>query len=421
MKKIFPILVFFFLSGYCVFAQRSSPEVLREVNAPGFCKTKNHDLDTLLPGNWANSTGAAIYTWQDEMGYFFGTNAYGDLAYGQRFDVTDPYEIVKAVFWIGEKTGSTGNVVFTIWDFSGSKPGAVLASKTISLAEINASDEFDGAFVVEFDQPLLVTNNYLIGADISDLDEFEPDVYGLGNVSSMDGDGAGIGYAYILEGSVWIPVINYDLDTDIAIFPIVLHVELFSVTFNVNITGVDDFDPDEHKVFVTGSFNQWVEPGALGSVQMTLIPPAKEDDQLIYSATVPYLRGGDLFYKYFSDAFGHGWDGGEWEGEPNRYVFIQEDWVLNDTWGEPSVGIKDEKTHWNLLVFPNPAHSSLNVQSQAQIDRLIVLDLAGRKVIEKDVFDFETSVNINNLANGFYILKLISGRQIMSRKIQVVK
>jgi len=55
-------------------------------------------------------------------------------------------------------------------------------------------------------------------------------------------------------------------------------------------------------------------------------------DELIYTATLQ-LEAGTYEYKYFSDAFGPGWEGGEWDGMPNRVVVVDDDMVQNDIWG----------------------------------------------------------------------------------------
>jgi hypothetical protein len=59
-------------------------------------------------------------------------------------------------------------------------------------------------------------------------------------------------------------------------------------------------------------------------------PPA----ELIYTATLE-LEAGTYEYKYFSDAIGAGWDGGEWVGDPNRVVTVVDaDVVVNDIFGD---------------------------------------------------------------------------------------
>lgn len=599
MKKLFTIILV--LAVFASFGQRTSIQADQVLSVPSIGLQKDAHLDTILPGNWATAQGAVTYTWTD-MGYIFGTNGYGDAGYGQRFNVTEPYEIVKAIFWIGAKAGTTGNVVFTIWDFSGAAPGDVIASVTVPFADIVASETFEGAFVVEFDEPVLVSANYLMGADISGLGAWTAGTYGMGNVSSNEDNGTQLGYAYALEGTQWVPVLNYDVDVDIAIFPLVqVPGETYAVTFNVDMGGATGFDPEVHEVWLTGNFTGWAEPGETGSVQLFPAPPAKEatviyeegfepandtgalpdgwtqkkannaignalvdlatgdrqwirfseqyypyetynaawtrtgaasmhinwnveaeqnvyaitpeielpaaadmtlefwmyfssayhtelnvlleldgtwevltelnstahanlyesavtldltgkvgtariafvykwtdgiqmniDDisiygtvgepeELIYTATADVPEG-ELLYKYFSDAFGAGWDGGEWAGDPNRSVMVTGDLVLNDTWGvQPPVSVDEIQLDMVTRVYPNPVRNTLFIQSDQQIDHLRMFDLAGRMVYQSQVMDFETTIDANQLRGGLYILQMISGQQVKTHKIQVVK
>ncbi len=178
----------------------------------------------LSPGNWDNASGAATYSWTDDdgetEGFIFGTNVYRDSAYGQLFNNSQDYLIYGAFFWIGARNGTAGEVAFSLWDHSTGAPGAVLASKTIGMADIEATEDLQDAMWVEFDNPVVVSGDFIMGADISGLDPFIDGLYGLGNVSSEDGDGGNAGLALIREGSDWVPVLSYDLDADIAIFPL---------------------------------------------------------------------------------------------------------------------------------------------------------------------------------------------------------
>ncbi|MDR4988424.1 MAG: carboxypeptidase regulatory-like domain-containing protein [Bacteroidales bacterium] len=60
--------------------------------------------------------------------------------------------------------------------------------------------------------------------------------------------------------------------------------------------------------------------------------PAEREDALFYTATVSIAEGYHE-YKYFSDAFGDGWDGGEWPGDPNRELVVTDDMEVFDVWG----------------------------------------------------------------------------------------
>ncbi|TVQ15338.1 MAG: hypothetical protein EA361_05925, partial [Bacteroidetes bacterium] len=116
------------------------------------------------------------------------------------------------------------------------------------------------------------------------------------------------------------------------------------VTFNVNMAQTPEFNPEQHNVYLTGSFTGWSEPGHEGSIEMT------HSQGTIFSTTME-LQSGEYIYKYFSDAYGDGWAGGEWEGDPNRTIFVSQNMTINDTWGLYS------EEYFELLLQASPEGS----------------------------------------------------------------
>ncbi|MFO7847874.1 MAG: hypothetical protein R6V27_15010 [Balneolaceae bacterium] len=99
-------------------------------------------------------------------------------------------------------------------------------------------------------------------------------------------------------------------------------------TFLVDISGFDDFDPEENSIYITGEPFEWPEPGS--DTDLVLVPV--EDDQMPESSGIT-VDAGEVEYKYFSDAIDAGWDGGEWDGEPNRSTTIEAGEVQEDEFG----------------------------------------------------------------------------------------
>ncbi|MBW6499416.1 MAG: T9SS type A sorting domain-containing protein [Bacteroidales bacterium] len=622
MKKIFTIALV--LMVFLSFGQR--PGVVSSLDMQkstfGVVQTPKTEVDTLIPGNWANATGASVYWFGEEVGYVFGTNTNGDKAYGQQFSVDEPMHLTGGIFWIAYADGTVGDVVFTVWDFVDGAPGEVLGSKAIALTDVVGSTSLDGAMVVTFDDPIAVDGDFVVGVDFSGLEGYVPNTKRLGQVSSQIGMGGNLGLVWVKESDDgWFDVMGYTnpIDVDLGIFPFVVPAgggDGFSVTFNVDMNDVEGFDPAIHEVWVTGNFAGWNEPGTGNSVQMALAPPAKEgevetfyfegfedwsttepgvlpegwiqkrtasltdepttdattpywvannpdsnpfgggdnpdpnawqtyvktgegsmitgyttpdftwaispeitipqasdinltywkwyqhnagsgwfsnyhvmvladgvwenlesfvgssgapanlfasevelslddysgktikiafvyeytdgyqmaiddikitgtgggqSDDLIYTATVNNIAAGELEYKYFSDAFGEGWDGGEWDGNPNRSVMIEEDTVLNNVWGDLVVSVDEIQLDMVTKVYPNPVRNTLFIESGQQIDYLRMFDLAGRVVYQAEVMDNQTTIDANLLGGGLYILQMVSGQQVKTHKIQVVK
>ncbi|MBW6499434.1 MAG: T9SS type A sorting domain-containing protein, partial [Bacteroidales bacterium] len=72
-------------------------------------------------------------------------------------------------------------------------------------------------------------------------------------------------------------------------------------------------------------------------------------------------------------------------------------------------------------VYPNPVRNTLFIESGQQIDYLRMFDLAGRVVYQAEVMDNQTTIDANLLGGGLYILQMVSGQQVKTHKIQVVK
>lgn len=103
----------------------------------------------------------------------------------------------------------------------------------------------------------------------------------------------------------------------------------FDVTMNVDMNGVADFDPATHSVYVSGSIFGWPEPGTNPDMMLTQV-----DETLVYTITAEMAAPGEIQYKFFTDAVGAGWNGGEWTGDPNRKIYVTGETTINDMWGD---------------------------------------------------------------------------------------
>jgi len=72
-------------------------------------------------------------------------------------------------------------------------------------------------------------------------------------------------------------------------------------------------------------------------------------------------------------------------------------------------------------VFPNPAKTNLNIQSNDEIQSISLYNLAGQEIKSIQLQDLNTQLNIQNLAQGVYILKVQTTQDINTQKIQIVR
>lgn len=105
--------------------------------------------------------------------------------------------------------------------------------------------------------------------------------------------------------------------------------ELFyNVTFNVDMSYADAFDPETDDIYMSGSLAGWPQPGTDPSLKME----PSESDSMVYTLTLG-LEEGDYQYKYFRVINDQpSWDNGEWPGDPNRNVTITDHTIVNDMW-----------------------------------------------------------------------------------------
>jgi hypothetical protein len=217
--KIRTFLVFLLMPFAGLTQRAAEPLQTTLTKTTTFSSVKTDELTELYPGNWLNIDSVIIYTVTDNGGFVAGTNVYGDLAKAQRFTVDKPGNIVGVRYWIGVRDGEEGSLAFNIWSFNGS-PGAVLASKVIPANQVEASLQLNNAFYVEFDEPVPVDGDFVVGVDLSDIGDTQ-----IALVSSWDGQAAGLGHSWEKwSDGKWYTFLDpdgWDMDIDLAIFPVI--------------------------------------------------------------------------------------------------------------------------------------------------------------------------------------------------------
>ena len=104
--------------------------------------------------------------------------------------------------------------------------------------------------------------------------------------------------------------------------------ELFTVTFNVDMSLADDFNPEDDDVYISGSFIGWDQPGT--NPDALMVPVDEGSDTYTISLQ---LAADNYAYKYFLVDDGPTWDGGEWDGFPDRLIEVTKDTTFFDLFG----------------------------------------------------------------------------------------
>lgn len=78
-------------------------------------------------------------------------------------------------------------------------------------------------------------------------------------------------------------------------------------------------------------------------------------------------------------------------------------------WGT-LLSVDDFETDSNFNLFPNPSDTALNIQFKNNISNgtLDVYDMLGKKVISQSITNEFTSLNVSQLNNGLYLIKIKS-------------
>lgn len=100
-----------------------------------------------------------------------------------------------------------------------------------------------------------------------------------------------------------------------------------------------------------------------------------------------------------------------WSGSTEQGTFSLK---VTDT----SLGINNFESS-NFAAYPNPVKDVLNIAYKAEISSVAVFNLLGQQVIAKTVNAQESQIDMSQLPNGAYLVKVMSGNQ--QKTIKVIK
>jgi hypothetical protein len=212
-----------------------------------------------------------------------------------------------------------------------------------------------------------------------------------------------------------MPASNMELTANFELIP------LPQVTFNVDMSGADPFNPESDEVYISGSFNNWTVPGTNTSF---LLLPA-EAGSMIYTLSLE-LETGTYEYKYFRVIDGvPGFENGEWQEEIYRIITVIDDTVMNDQWGVyPNVGIQ-EKSADLFVVYPNPSYGSFFIENPAQTPEIKVINIwSVNGLLKKSFLPVSSSktlqIQLEDLARGVYFLEIITKENRLLKRIVLI-
>lgn len=212
-----------------------------------------------------------------------------------------------------------------------------------------------------------------------------------------------------VDGSFVIDSEDVEVDVVLPLIP------MYEVTFNVDMTYAEDFEPGETNVYMTGSFPAW-DWDVPGTHEAQQLDPT--DNVFIFTRTLE-LPAGTYQYKYFD---GPSFDDGEWPGDPNREVEVEGEMVVEDFFGsmDDPTFVNDTEAE-TIHIFPNPARDIVNINSGTNIREISVYSMNGQLVYETSVDASTFNINLNNLNPGMYLIRITSEESHSIHKLQITK
>jgi hypothetical protein len=87
--------------------------------------------------------------------------------------------------------------------------------------------------------------------------------------------------------------------------------------------------------------------------------------------------------------------------------------------GIAPTSIVDFDSLQGISVFPNPSFGTVNVESNDEIDKVVLFDLVGRVVFSQTIQGKSIAIDTSRFTGGFYVLQISSGQKVQSTKIRV--
>jgi hypothetical protein len=190
--------------------------------------------------------------------------------------------------------------------------------------------------------------------------------------------------------------------------------EYYPVTFHVDMSTALSFSEISDKVYLSGSMNEWAEPGTDNYYLLSHI-----GEDLVYSTSI-YLGPGNYDYKFFINS---GWDGAEWGDDiPDRsFEVIDSDVVLYDVWGDHQVTIVNKLLH-NLKIFPNPTSDYIYIESDVVLGKVQLYNLAGHMVFSQKINKNDYRLNVSDFQTGLYLVRFsLFGGEILTTRILIAR
>ncbi|MBE0661581.1 MAG: choice-of-anchor J domain-containing protein [Bacteroidales bacterium] len=193
------------------------------------------------------------------------------------------------------------------------------------------------------------------------------------------------------------------------------NVSVFVAFRHHDITDMDRIVIDNVKLFRVNSDGEEELVYLFENFQDGIGNPAGED--WLPEGWVAIDDDGDQFNWYFGERQGEGaMRSQSWDSNP----LTPDNWLITPAILLGSVGI-NELPDKRVSIFPNPASSSVNVNSNSEIKQIELVNMVGTRVLSQEMNDLNTGIDVSSFKNGLYFMRLYTIDGIVVKKLHIIK
>jgi hypothetical protein len=94
---------------------------------------------------------------------------------------------------------------------------------------------------------------------------------------------------------------------------------------------------------------------------------------------------------------------------------------INGT-GSGGTGLTDVDVFKGVNLYPNPVHGNhLKIENLNEVTDIQIYNITGQLIQHIPAVTGNTTVDVSNLSNGLYILKMQNGKNVRTEKIQIIR
>ena len=89
--------------------------------------------------------------------------------------------------------------------------------------------------------------------------------------------------------------------------------------------------------------------------------------------------------------------------------------------GQNILSVEETENLTQLKIYPNPNNGMLHVKTNLINSEMCIFDLSGRLIQKEKIVKYYTAINVKNIKDGFYIIRIENGEVLEERKLIIRK